>query len=230
MTKEVLKTIYFPLIKISKILSRSKVNEFLKMEFSKIKSNSCVGTVGSGGEVEEILRLWAKKDDFKVESLDIDPCRNPDILADISDPNIPGDRYDVLVMVEVLEHVKDPHGAVSRIQYLLKSSGKLILTVPFIFPLHDRPNDFFRYTRYGLRLLFKNMRNVNIYERNNWGEAIVVLISRIVMKKTLVTRIFSMFAVISAIIIYPLAYFVGSIIRTDFITTGYLMTANNIEK
>jgi hypothetical protein len=37
----------------------------------------------------------------------------------------------------------------------LAPGGKLILTVPFIWHIHEEPRDFFRYSRYGLEYLLK---------------------------------------------------------------------------
>jgi SAM-dependent methyltransferase len=196
------------------------------LEFSKISLDAVVANIGSGGMIEVRLRHWAKKTGFVIHSMDIDQARMPDFVVDITKPNLPPNTYDVIVMAEVLEHVTDPQAAVKGINHLLKPSGLLILTVPFIFPIHDRPYDYFRYTKYGLQLLFRGMSNLTIKEKNSWAEAINVLLARLIMEKSVSARLASPIAVTLAILIMPLAYMLGRLIKTDFMTTGYLLTCN----
>lgn len=64
--------------------------------------------------------------------------------------------YDSAVCLEVLEHVRDPFRAIAEIRRILKKNGVLILSVPHLSRLHEEPNDFFRYTKYGVQSLLKN--------------------------------------------------------------------------
>jgi SAM-dependent methyltransferase len=222
-----LKKIHFIFLLLSKIISRKGLNAFLKKEFCHINRGEVVGNIGAGGKIEADLRKQAVESRFSVISLDIDPSRNPDVVLDITSPNLPENSFDVIVMAEVLEHVADPHAAVKGIRYLLKPGGKLILTVPFIFPIHDRPYDYFRYTRFGLEHLFGEMQELEVRQRNSWAEAISVLMARLIMERSISARLASPFAVVLALLMVPLALFLGTIIKTDFITTGYLLTCKN---
>ncbi len=69
------------------------------------------------------------------------------IDADLPEPwpdAIP--RYDLIICSEVLEHVRDWPGAFGNLRRLTKISGHAVLTVPFVFPLHMEPYDYFRAT------------------------------------------------------------------------------------
>ena len=55
--------------------------------------------------------------------------------------------FDVVVCSEVLEHLYRPQAAVHEINRILKPTGVLIATVPFLFPVHGDPEDFGRYTQ-----------------------------------------------------------------------------------
>ncbi|MBC8488141.1 MAG: methyltransferase domain-containing protein [Bacteroidetes bacterium] len=66
--------------------------------------------------------------------------------------------YDTIVCFEVLEHVTNPFKAVSEIRRIIKENGIFILTVPHLSRLHDIPNDYFRYTKYGIKSLLENNR------------------------------------------------------------------------
>jgi len=61
--------------------------------------------------------------------------------------------FDIVLCTEMLEHVPDPEAVLSEIQRVLKPGGCLIMTTPFLVPLHEEPYDFFRYTSHGLRHL-----------------------------------------------------------------------------
>lgn len=58
---------------------------------------------------------------------------------------------DVVLLLEVLEHIGEDQRALEEIARVLKPGGALYLSVPFIYPIHDAPHDFRRYTAHGLR-------------------------------------------------------------------------------
>ena len=55
-----------------------------------------------------------------------------------------------LISNQVLEHVEDELLFLREINRVLKKNGKLLLTVPFIWPEHEQPYDFRRYTSFGI--------------------------------------------------------------------------------
>jgi len=62
---------------------------------------------------------------------------------------------DLVICTEVLEHLKNPQIALNEIYRILKPKGVLILTTPMTWELHEPPNDFFRFTKFGLEYLLK---------------------------------------------------------------------------
>lgn len=58
--------------------------------------------------------------------------------------------FDTALCLEILEHVPDPDRVVEEIARALRPGGTLLLTVPFIAPMHAMPYDFYRYTRHGI--------------------------------------------------------------------------------
>ena len=73
---------------------------------------------------------------------------------------------DSFVCVTVLEHVSDPWKAIHEIYRCLKSSGKLLLVVPFMYYQHGDPNDFFRFSS---SALFKMLESFNILRFQHLG-------------------------------------------------------------
>lgn len=75
----------------------------------------------------------------------------PHIFADGARLPIISASFDGVICLEVLEHVADPSIVVAEIARVLKRGGRAWLSMPFLYPLHDAPFDFQRYTEYGLR-------------------------------------------------------------------------------
>ncbi len=60
---------------------------------------------------------------------------------------------DVIISIQVLEHLSSPHQAMREMARVLKPDGHLFMTTPFFYQEHQQPHDYFRYTRYGLQHL-----------------------------------------------------------------------------
>jgi SAM-dependent methyltransferase len=86
--------------------------------------------------------------DAEVTYVNIEKKDDPDILADASNIPVADDSYDIAIAGELLEHVPDPILVLKEARRLLKPGGKLIATVPFLYPIHADPHDFGRYTDY----------------------------------------------------------------------------------
>jgi len=66
-------------------------------------------------------------------------------------------EFDSVVTNQVLEHVFNPDEFLGEINRVLKTNGKLLLTVPFVWDEHEQPYDYARYSSFGLKgLLEKN--------------------------------------------------------------------------
>jgi SAM-dependent methyltransferase len=60
---------------------------------------------------------------------------------------------DVVVITEVLEHVADTWTAFRELARIVRPGGHVLVTLPFIYPLHEEPHDFVRLTPHALRTL-----------------------------------------------------------------------------
>lgn len=63
--------------------------------------------------------------------------------------------FDCILCNQVLEHVFTPNEFLGEIERVLVPGGKLLLTVPFVWDEHEQPNDYARYTSFGLRTLLE---------------------------------------------------------------------------
>ncbi len=214
------------IIRASKLLSRQGLYPFLRREFARIPPGANVLTVGGDGLITDLLRHESKVRGFRLVTVDIDEHRNPDIVADFCDESkLPAQTCDFVVLSEVLEHFHAPPQALIQARRLLRPGGRLILTTPFIFPLHERPHDYFRYTKYGLQHLLNPFEDVRVRERNGWAEAILVLAVRMCMEPRLVARWFGLAFVPIALLVWPLAHLFDLVVKADCLTSGYVVTA-----
>lgn len=76
-----------------------------------------------------------------------------DIFGDAHVLPIADASVDTILSLEVLEHVPDPDRCVAEMARALRPGGKLLITVPFVSPLHQLPYDFRRFTPAGLEKL-----------------------------------------------------------------------------
>jgi len=67
--------------------------------------------------------------------------RNQINLCFFDDKFQPGKKYDAILMLDILEHMPDPEGAVSHAKSLLKPNGVLIATVPAFMSLWTSHDD-----------------------------------------------------------------------------------------
>lgn len=212
-------------VRLSKVLSRQGLYPFLEANLARLPEGAVVLNVGAGGEVAAVVAAHAGPRSFKVTSLDIDPERGPDIVGNVAEFDFGDQRFDAIVMCEVLEHVIDPGRAVENVRRFLRPGGVFILSTPFVFPIHDAPRDYYRFTRHGLEWLLRDFSEVVIAPRNTWAEAINVLWVRLIKENNPACRLLAPVIVVLALVAAPVAMAFGRLIKTDFITSGYVTRA-----
>jgi SAM-dependent methyltransferase len=80
-----------------------------------------------------------------------------DLQCDLSEPlPLPDNSFDTIILSDVLEHVPTPELVCNEISRLLAPGGKVLISVPFFYYLHEEPHDYYRYTEYALRRLMKS--------------------------------------------------------------------------
>ena len=91
-------------------------------------------------------------------------------IADLSALPLATASCDACINIVTLEHVRDPVAVISEIARALKPGGRLLLAVPHEWEVHQAPNDYWRFTRYGIRLLLEKagFSMVRVYPVGGW--------------------------------------------------------------
>jgi len=173
----------------------------------------------------------------QLTTLDIAPREGTkvDIVADAHDlSQIPDGSFDVILCTEVLEHLHTPAKAIAEFRRVLKPGGLLLLSTRFIFPLHDVPGDYYRYTKYGLKHLLKEFEIAELVEEASTVETLAVLEQRIGFQcNTLGFRPFKIFWFLLAAVTRWCGWLITreygdirhQVVEKNILTSGYYVAA-----
>ncbi len=93
----------------------------------------------------------------------------PDVFGDGQALPFRTESFDVVMALDVLEHLPSPDRCVREATRVLRSGGQLILQTPFLYPLHDMPHDFQRWTLPGLEALVQR-QGLAVTEQRVFGK------------------------------------------------------------
>ena len=107
--------------------------------------------IGSGDKCEFYRN---KFNDSLVINSDVHNQFGVDIVFDAHDIPFKDNTFQLVYSSQVLEHTLQPWVVSKEINRVTKTGGFIHTEVPFCFPYHGQPYDFYRFTPGGLRLLF----------------------------------------------------------------------------
>lgn len=159
----------------------------------------------------------------------------PDVFGDACHLPIQNSAIDVVLLLDVLEHLPSTEDALCEISRVLRPGGSLIVQIPFLYPLHDEPRDYSRLTRYGFTAL-ANKHGLDIQCCNAQGQPIetAALLTNIAITKVVLgwiaqkkpAVIFSILAPIIILFINLLAKAISSLgQQDDFMPYSYQLVA-----
>lgn len=114
--------------------------------------------------------------------LDLQAAAGVDVVGDARDLPVRDGVVDLVLCTEMLEHVPEPQRAIDEMWRVLRPGGALVLTTRFLFPIHDAPHDYFRFTKYGLRHLLQRFEIVELQEESDAVGTLAILVQRLGMQ------------------------------------------------
>jgi len=97
-----------------------------------------------GGDQADYLSL-IKFDHY--DSINIDPAIAPTWVVNVGEEfPLDSETYDAVLSMNTLEHVFDPNFVIGEMYRVLRPGGELVISTPFLYPIHGHPDDFFRPT------------------------------------------------------------------------------------
>jgi ubiquinone/menaquinone biosynthesis C-methylase UbiE len=130
-----------------------------------------------------------------------------DIVLDAHNIPFANETFDIVLAQQVLEHCIRPWQVAEEFERVVKKGGLIQIEVPFCFPYHSAPYDFYRYTYSGLRSLFRLCKVKELTVPEGPFSSIAVVISTALIE----TSNFRVFRIISLafarFLLWPFKYF-----------------------
>ena len=154
-------------------LLKQHIERVLSEHLKPIKISDRVLDVGCG---EQPFRKQLKDLGYTYTGIDVsqNSQETVDVICKI-DQSLPNElmelgSFELIFCTEVMEHVVDWDTAFFNLSQLLSSKGKLFITCPYFYQLHEEPHDFWRPTPYALQH-FAKKNNLIVIQQENAGDA-----------------------------------------------------------
>ncbi len=121
--------------------------------------------LGAGEKIAFYKAIFSKSD---IVTSDVHIQYQPDVVFDAHSIPFADKSFGLILAGQVLEHTIQPWVVAKEIQRVSIDNAIIQIEVPFNFPYHAHPYDFFRFTFTGLRSLFNEsaLENYHITEGN----------------------------------------------------------------
>jgi SAM-dependent methyltransferase len=113
------------------------------------------GDLLDAGAGNQPYRIWYEPLVKSVVAVDAAPAGGLAALAFVDQLPFRDASFDTVLSTEVWEHVEDAAAAARESFRVLRPGGRLLITVPFLYPTHEAPYDFSRFTNFGLTSLLE---------------------------------------------------------------------------
>lgn len=133
-------------------LIKAKVRNSIKSIF---KNSDLILDIGCGENP-----YYHKAIQSRIICSDIKPTKKTHFIANAMQLPVKKGRFDGIININSLYYYSSPKKAIKEFSDALKKNGKLVLMMPFMYPIHDAPDDKCRFTKYGIIELLKSDFNI----------------------------------------------------------------------
>ena len=200
--------------RISKYYSRKNQYSLLRNALPEFAHGNII-SIGYGGEISKVL------DGENIKYTSIDITGSPDVLCDVQDMRVfKEESVDTIICMSVLAEVENPIKAVSEFKRILKPNGFIICSTAFILPQYQE-QDLYRFTKSGVRYLFRDFKEIQLNERSTYLESALVILLRTVNIGTRNEKIAGIVLLPFYLLLAMLTVIGNVIIRNKTSTTAY---------
>ncbi len=111
----------------------------------------------------------------RVVNLNVDAFDSVDIVGDGTNLPLEDSCFDTITCNAVIEHVSDPRALVAEMFRVVKPGGYVQMMIPFVFPFHEYPGDYQRYTMSGIEVLTAGFEKITLRVLTGPTSALLVL-------------------------------------------------------
>ncbi len=160
---------------------RESILEFALRAAAEIAPGSLLLDVGAGESPyrERFAHLRYESSDW--EHSPHPGARRVDHIGPAHAIPVPEQSYDAVLCTQVLEHVPNPQEVVRELHRVLRPGGRLYMTVPLAWELHELPFDYYRYTPAGLHRIVTEagFERLDIRPRNDCFRTLAQLLTNV---------------------------------------------------
>ena len=178
-------------------------NRYLKLIGNFKDKEIKVLVIGAGQKSRYYKEIFGKK----TVTSDVHLQYGVDLVFDAHNIPFANETFDIVLAQQVLEHCIRPWQVAEEFERVVKKEGLIQIEVPFCFPYHSAPYDFFRYTYSGLRSLFRlcKVKDLTVPEGPFSSIAVVISTALIETSNFRIFRIISL--ALARFLLWPFKYF-----------------------
>lgn len=85
---------------------------------------------------------------FDITTVNMDESASPDLLHNLETPvPYPDESFDHVLLINVLEHIFEYRQLLREAVRIVRPGGSVVIVVPFLFPIHPSPSDYWRFSK-----------------------------------------------------------------------------------
>lgn len=148
---------------------RESILEFVLRAAEELAPGSRLLDVGAGNSPYRELLGHVRYESADWENSPHPGARAVDHIGPAHALPVPDGAYDAVLCTQVLEHVPNPGAVARELHRVLRPGGRVYMTVPLAWELHELPFDFYRYTPHGLERILSDagFAELDIRARND---------------------------------------------------------------
>jgi SAM-dependent methyltransferase len=148
---------------------RRSILEFMLQVSDELEPGTRVLDIGAGEQPYRELFAHVEYVTSDWENSVHPGARRVDVVGPADNLPIADASFDAIINTQVLEHVAEPANVLREMHRLLVAGGRVHITLPLAWELHEEPFDFYRYTRYGIAHLLRaaGFTDIDVRPRND---------------------------------------------------------------